>query len=191
MSFQRHDSQGKLKEHLQQVGFVWSYAHEDLLPGELSQQQVLLKSKIPTLDQLVQIDKEIEIQKSKLEKNKVALEQRNPIMIKDCEEGSSSSSMSMHNLDSNGDDLYFPSNQSPIVVIHDAPLLMHLEEVHSSPITEKVSSEMHSVIQEEDHPSTYNIEEIFHAFTFNLCRKEVNWKRVQKVKQSDGTLEEM
>ena len=57
VSFRRHDPQGKLKEKLQQVGFVWSYAHEDLLLGELSQQQVLLKSNIPTLDQMVQIDK--------------------------------------------------------------------------------------------------------------------------------------
>ena len=38
VSFQRHDPQGKLKEHLQQVGFIWSYSHEDLLPRELSQQ---------------------------------------------------------------------------------------------------------------------------------------------------------
>ena len=68
--------------------------------------------------------------------------------------------------------------QTPTIVIHDAPLPMHMEEVHSSPITEKVPSERHSVIQEEDHPSSYNIEEIFDAFIFNLCRKEVNWKRV-------------
>ena len=34
VSFQRHDPQGKLKE--QQVGFQWSYSHEDLLPRELS-----------------------------------------------------------------------------------------------------------------------------------------------------------
>ena len=68
---------------------------------------------------------------------------------------------------------------------------MHLEEVHSSPITEKVSSERHSMVQEEDHPSTYNIEEIFGAFTFSLHRKEDSLKSVQKVKQSDGTLEEM
>ena len=29
---------GKLKEHLQQVGFIWSYSHEYLLPRELNQQ---------------------------------------------------------------------------------------------------------------------------------------------------------
>ena len=70
VSFRRHDPQGKLKEHLQQVGFIWIYAHEDLLPGKLSQQQVLLKSNIPTPNQMVQIDKESKRQKSKLEKNK-------------------------------------------------------------------------------------------------------------------------
>ena len=36
VSFRRHDPQGKLKEHLQQVGFQWSYSHEDHLLGELS-----------------------------------------------------------------------------------------------------------------------------------------------------------
>ena len=85
VSFQRHDPHGKLRENLQQVGFVWSYAHEDLLLGELSQQQFLLKSKIPTLDQMVQIDKEAERQKSKLEKSKATLERRNPIRIEDYE----------------------------------------------------------------------------------------------------------
>ena len=47
------------------------------------------------------------------------------------------------------------------------------------------------MIHEEDHPSSYNIKEIFCAFTFNLCRKEGSRKRVRKVKQSDGNLEEM
>ena len=98
--------------------------------------------------------------------------------------------MFMYNLDSNGKDSYVPSHQYPLVVIHDAPLPMHTEKVHSSPIMKKVSSERHSVIQEEDHPSSYNIEKIFGDFTFNLCRNEVSQKRVRKVKQSDGTLEE-
>ena len=44
---------------------------------------------------------------------------------------------------------------------------------------------------EEEHPSCYNIEEIFGSFTFNLDRREVSWKMVRKVKQVDGTLEEM
>jgi hypothetical protein len=119
------------------------------------------------------------------------MEWNNPIRVEDYEESSSSSSMSMYNLDSDGEYSKVPSNQSPTIVLHDAPLPMHLEEVHSSHITEKVPFERHYVIQEEDHPSSYNIEEIFGAFTFNLHNKEVSRKRVRKVKQSDGTLEEM
>ena len=76
-------------------------------------------------------------------------------------------------------------------MIHDAPLPMHLEEAHSLPITEKVSSERHSMMKKEDHFSSYNNKEIFGAFTFNLHKKEINRKRVRKVKQCDGTLEEM
>ena len=68
---------------------------------------------------------------------------------------------------------------------------MHVEEVHSSPITKKVPYERHSLVQEEDHPSSYIIEEIFGSFTFNLHRREVSRKKVRKVKQVDGTLEEM
>ena len=100
VTFRRHDPQGKLKEHLQQVGFIWSYSHEDLLPGELSQQQVLVKSQIPTLDQMIKIDKEEEIKKSIVEKNKDASEWKNIIRIEDVEESSSSSSMSIYGIDS-------------------------------------------------------------------------------------------
>jgi hypothetical protein len=82
-------------------------------------------------------------------------------------------------------------HQSPTVIVHDAPLPMHLEEVHSSPVTEKIMFERHLVIQEEDHPSSYNIEETFDAFTFNLYKKEVSQKRVRSVKQNDGTMKEV
>ena len=47
---------------------------------------MLLKSKIPTADEIVQIDKEAARQKSKLEKSKDVDERRNPIRIEDCEE---------------------------------------------------------------------------------------------------------
>ena len=47
----------------------------------------------------MQIDKEAEIQKVKEEKNKVAIERRNLIWIEDEEGESSSSLMSMYNLD--------------------------------------------------------------------------------------------
>ena len=60
--------------------------------------------------------------------------------------------------------------------------MMHVEEFHSSPITEKVMSKRNSLVQEEEHPSSYNIEEISSAFTFNLHKNEVSQKRVRKVK---------
>ena len=150
-----------------------------------------MKSKILTHDQMIQIDKEAKRQKSKIEENKVATEWKILPKVKYCEEDSSSSSMSMYSIDSREEDSEFISNQTLTVVLHNAPLLMHVEEVHSSPITEKVPSERHFVVQEEYHPSSYNIEEIFGAFTFNLHRKEFSRKRVRKVKQSDGNFEEM
>ena len=51
--------------------------------------------------------------------------------------------------------------------------------------------ERNLVIQEEYDPSNYNIEEIFNAFTFNLSKKEFSEKRVQSVKQNDGTMKEI
>ena len=99
--------------------------------------------------------------------------------------------MSMYILDSDGEYSNVPSHRSPTVIVHDALIPMHLQEVHSSPIMEKFPSERHYVVQEEDHPSSYNIEEIFGAFTFTLQRKEGSQKRVRKTKQSDGNLEEM
>ena len=86
VTFRRHDPQGKLKEHIQQVGFIWSYSYEDLLPGELSQQKVFVKSQIPTLDQMIKIDKEAEIEKVIAKKNRVVIERKNIIRTKDVEE---------------------------------------------------------------------------------------------------------
>jgi hypothetical protein len=86
------------------------------------------------------------------------IERRNLICIEDEEEESSSSSMSMYSLDSDKSDSSVPYHQSLIVILHDAPLPMHLEEVHSSLVMKNIPSERHSVIQEEDHPSNYDIE---------------------------------
>jgi hypothetical protein len=63
-----------LKEHLQKARFIWSYSHEDLFPWEFSQQQVLVKSQIPTPDQMTKIDKEEEIKKAIALKNRVSIE---------------------------------------------------------------------------------------------------------------------
>ena len=91
-------------------------------------------------------NKEEKIQNTKAEKSKVAIEKKNIIRVEDEEEGSSSSSMSMCNLDSNNEDLDVPSHWSPIVIVNDGPPHMHLEEVHSSLVMEKIPYEMHSVI---------------------------------------------
>ena len=99
--------------------------------------------------------------------------------------------MYMYSLDSVKEDFNIPSHRSPTVFVHDTPLPMHLEEVHSSPVTEKILSERHSLIQEEDQPSSYNIEEIFDAFTFNLYKKEVSRKIIQSVKDNNGTMKEI
>jgi hypothetical protein len=66
--------------------------------------------------------------------------------------------MSVYNLDSNNDDSEVPSHRSPTFILQDVPLLGHLEEVHSSLVMEKIPSERHLVIHEEENPSSYNIE---------------------------------
>ena len=152
-----------------------------MLPGEISQQQLLLKSQIPTLDQMSNVDKDAEIKKSIEEKNKVASEQNNLIKIEDEEESSSSSSMSIYIIDSDQEDSKVPSYQSP--TLNEVQIPEIHDEVHSSPTTEKNPSERHSVIQEEENTLSYNIEEIFQAFTFNLFKKEFSRKRVHKEKQ--------
>ena len=84
--------------------------------------------------------------------------------------------MSMYSLDSDQKDSEVPSYQTPTLI--EAQLPENQEKGHSSPTMEKIQFERHSVIQEEENPSTYNIEEIFEALTFNLYKKEVNRKRV-------------
>ena len=120
------------------MGFIWSYSHEYLLGGELSQQQGLVKSWILTPDQMTKLDKEEEIQKAIAEKSRAAIERKNIIRIEDEEESSSSSSMSMYNLDSDKEDSDVPCHRSPTLILQDAPILVHLEEVHSSPVTKKI-----------------------------------------------------
>ena len=133
---------------------------------------MLVKSQIQTPYQMIKIDKEAEIMKAIAEKSRATIEQQNIIKIEEVEESSSSSSMPMYNLDSDKEDSEVPSRRSPTLI--EAPLPEHLEEVHSSPVMEKIPSERHSVIHEEENPSSYNIEEIFDAFTFNLYKKEVS-----------------
>ena len=58
-----------------------------------------MKSKILTLEQMIQVDKEVERQRANIEKNKVTIERNILPRVEDCEENLSSSSMSMYSLD--------------------------------------------------------------------------------------------
>ena len=67
-----------------------------------------------------------------------------------------------------------------------------LEELHSSLTTDKNQSERNSQAQQEEEDLlSYNIDEIFKAFTFNLCKKEVSRKRIRNEKKNDVTLKEV
>ena len=80
----------------------------------------------------------------------------------------------MYSLDIGEEGSKFLSSQTPTIVRHNTPLLMHEEEIGSLTITKKVPSEIHLVVPEENHTSSYNIEEIFSSFTFNLHRREAS-----------------
>ena len=82
-----------------------------------------------------------------------------------------------------------PSHRFPTLI--EDPLPEHLEEVHSSPVMNKIPSERHLVIHEEENPLSYNIEETFEDFTFYLYKKEVIRKRVRNEKKNDGTMKEI
>ena len=58
----------------------------------------------------------------------------------------------MYILDVGEESSEFLSSQNLTVVIHNTSLSMHEEEIYNSPITKKFLSEMHSMVQEEDHP---------------------------------------
>ena len=118
------------------------------------------------------IDKEVEIKNVIEVKHKVSSKQINIVRIED-EKSSSSSLMSLYNIESVKKYSEVSSCRSPTLVeaqIPDKP-----EEVHSSLTTNKNLSERHSQVQqEEEDPSSYIIDEIFEAFTFNLYKKEVS-----------------
>lgn len=189
VSFRRHDPQEKLKEHLQQVGFQWSYSHENLFPGELSQQQVLFKSRIPTQDQMPQIDKEEE-KKKDIKVNSKTLSGKLSIVRIDDKESSSSSSMSLYNIESNEKHSEVSSQRTPTMIENQVP--EQLDEFYSSLTADKNQFERHSQIQQaKEDQLNYNIDEVFKAFMFNLCKQEVSRKRIGNVRQNDGTYKEV
>ena len=139
-----------------------------------------MKSKVPTLDQMSQIDKEADVKRDLALKHKVSIERVNIVRIED-EESSCSSSMSLYNIDSNTKDSDVSFCWSPTLV--EAQIPNKPEEVHSSPTMNKNPSERHSQVQqEEEDPSSYNIDEIFESFTFNLYKKGVSRKRIKNEK---------
>ena len=97
--------------------------------------------------------------------------------------------MSLYNIESDKRDLEISSRQTPTLI--GTQVTEQPEEVHSSPTIDKNQFERNSQVQqEEEDPSSYNIDKIFEAFTFNLYKKEVSRKRVRSEKQNDGTIKE-
>ena len=127
---------------------------------------------------MCKVDKEAELKRAIEERNKIASKRDNIVKIEDEEESSSSSSMFMYSIESDRKGSEVSSRRSPTLVEVQIP--DKHEEVHSSLTTDKNSSERHSKVQEEEEdPLSYNIDEIFEAFTFNLFKKEVRRKRVK------------
>ena len=135
-----------------------------------------------------QIDKEAEQKRAIEVKSKVSSKRLDIVRIED-EESSSSSSMFLYNIESNEKDSEVSSRRSLTLIETQVP--EQTEEVHISLTMDKTQSARHSQAQqEEEDPSSYNIDEIFEAFTFNLYKKEVSWKRIRREKQNDGTLKD-
>ena len=103
-----------------------------------------MKSKIPTLDQMSQIDKEADLKRALELKHKVSSERINIVRIQD-EGSSSSSSMSLYNIDSDGKDSEVSSRRSPTLVEDQIP--HKPKEVHSSLTTDNNQSERHSQVR--------------------------------------------
>ena len=81
--------------------------------------------------------------------------------------------MSLYIIESDRKDSEVSSRQSP--TLKEAQVPNKPEEFHSSLTTNNNQSERHlQVQQEEEDPSSYNIDDIFEAFAFNLYKKEVS-----------------
>lgn len=104
VNFRRHDPEGFLKEYLKQLYITWPYSHEYFLLGDLSQQGLLIKSKIQTPKKMVRTDKEVEMKKVETEKKKDIIEWHSD---------ASSSSISLYNIDSKNEETPCASSQTP------------------------------------------------------------------------------
>ena len=87
------------------------------------------------------MDKEAELKKAIGVQNKHSSERVNIVRIED-EESSSSSSMSLYNIESNKRDLEISFGQTSTLIGTQVP--EQPKEVHSSPTTNKNQSERHS-----------------------------------------------
>jgi hypothetical protein len=136
-----------------------------------------------------QIDKEA-LQKKAIEvKAKTSSKKLSVVRIDD-EESSSSSSMSLYSIESNEKHSEVSSRKTPTMI--ENQVSEQLDEVHSSLTADKNQSERHSQIQQEEEDQlNYNIDEVFDAFTLNLCKKEVSRKRIRNERQDDGTYKEV
>ena len=115
----------------------------------------MFKSRIPTLDQMSQIDKEAEQKKSIKVNSKVSSEKLNIVRIDD-EESSFSSLMSLYSIKSKEKHSEVSSQRTPTMIENQVP--EQIDEVHSSTTTDKNQSERHSQVQqEEEDPLNYNM----------------------------------
>ena len=98
--------------------------------------------------------------------------------------------MSLYNIESNEKHSEVSSRRTPTMIENKVP--KQLEEVLNSLTTDKNQSERNSQVQQEEEDLlNYDIDEIFEAFTLNLCEKEVSRKRIRNEKQNDGTYKEV
>ena len=93
-----------------------------------------------------QIDKEAEQKKAIEVKSKTSSGKLNIVRIDD-EESSSSSLISLYNIESNENHSKVTSRRTPTMIENQVP--EQLNEVHSSPTTDKNQSERHSQVQRE------------------------------------------
>lgn len=135
---------------------------------------------------MVQTNREVERKRDEIENNKAIIERNT---------GASSSSVSLYNIDSDNEDIACASSRTPSLIREIIPPLEQGEEMDSSHATVKIPSDKHCsnnlVILKQEGPSSYNIEEVFSSFTFDLHRRESSRKKFRKVKEDDGTMRDI
>ena len=134
---------------------------------------------------MIQVDTEAKRQKANIERSKSITEWKILPRI-DVEDKFTYSSMSIYGIDFDDEGIEYVSCQTSSTVRKITPPPMNDEEINNLLITDKIPSErycsINSIILKEEHTSSFNIEEIFGCFTFDLHRREVSWKKFRKVK---------